>query len=296
VHDDTLHQLLGQHGIRQSPRQLERGQQRGRAAHRVRGIADAVAGPIRRSDDAFQFVDRTRDQIAEIDEVGREEAGVDGGGSFRDGSRRRPPAGQLCDQRSRGVNESLVLGHRERFCKRAQPVGAVDGRSIIEVLGERDGKRAAEYVGYVGRGARSIAAYQERERRGGQPIAARRVLQHRRGRTLDGQPSNYNSLMVVVRYVALAALVIWLGALQGVLVDSRTPATTIAYVCGGVLLVCLFALKFVGPPPRAFVPRLALVVLMLAVTMVQFWWSSARTPTLINMALGFTLLAWYAHE
>jgi hypothetical protein len=62
------------------------------------------------------------------------------------------------------------------------------------------------------------------------------------------------------------------------------------------VLISLFALKFVGPPPRAFVPRLALVVAMLAITLLEFLWSSARPPTLINTALGFTLLAWYAHE
>jgi hypothetical protein len=103
--------------------------------------------------------------------------------------------------------------------------------------------------------------------------------------------------MVVVRYVALAALVIWLGALQGVLVGGRTMALSmIPYACGAVLLVGLFALKFVGPPPRAFVPRIAIVVVMLSVTVSELWWSSARTPALINTALGFALLAWYAHE
>jgi hypothetical protein len=103
--------------------------------------------------------------------------------------------------------------------------------------------------------------------------------------------------MVVVRYVALAALVIWLGALQDALVDGRAIfVPLIPYVCGAVLVVCLFALKFVGPPPRAFVPRIAIVVVMLAVTVSEVWWSSARTPALINAALGFALLAWYAHE
>ena len=103
--------------------------------------------------------------------------------------------------------------------------------------------------------------------------------------------------MVVVRYVALAALVIWLGALQGALVDGHAIfIPMIPYVCGAVLLICLFALKFVGPPPRAFVPRIAIVVVMLAVTVSEVWWSSARTPALINAALGLALLAWYAHE
>lgn len=167
------------------------------------------------------------------------------------------------------------------------------------MLRERGGKRAAQHVGDVGLGARSIAAYQERERRGGQPIAARRVLQHRRGRTLDGQPANYNSLMVVVRYVALVALVVWLSALLGVLLDSQTPhLTAIAYGCGSLLVVCLLAMKFVGPPPRGFFTRMGLVLLMLLVTLFDRWQMNGPAPglILINTALGFTLLAWYAHE
>jgi len=103
--------------------------------------------------------------------------------------------------------------------------------------------------------------------------------------------------MVVVRYIALAALVVWLGAMQGVLAGNRTGSfTAVAYSCGALLVVCLFALKFVGPPPRAFVARAAIVVLMLLVTLADSWWHSGATLTAINTALGFVLLAWYADE
>jgi hypothetical protein len=103
--------------------------------------------------------------------------------------------------------------------------------------------------------------------------------------------------MVVVRYVALVALVVWLGAMQGVLVGSGTASyIPIAYGCGAVLVVGLFALKFVGPPPRAFFIRLGIVVLMLLMTLFDRWLIPGPTATYVNTALGLVLLAWYAHE
>jgi hypothetical protein len=102
--------------------------------------------------------------------------------------------------------------------------------------------------------------------------------------------------MFVVRYVALAALVVWLGALQSVLLGGPTPYfTAIAYGCGAVLVIALFTMKFVGPPPRAFFPRLGIVVVMLLVTLADRW-LIAGPPAVINTALGLALLAWYAHE
>jgi hypothetical protein len=102
-----------------------------------------------------------------------------------------------------------------------------------------------------------------------------------------------------------------------------------AYVCGAVLLVCLFVMKFVGPPPHAFVARIAIVTLMLAlefysgvpvtrqIAEVQSQVSgtisqlpptderrirfdrlhqTSTTLMVINMGLGLVLLAWYVRE
>jgi low affinity Fe/Cu permease len=103
--------------------------------------------------------------------------------------------------------------------------------------------------------------------------------------------------MVVVRYVALVALVVWLGAMQGALSGHSTAwYIPIAYGCGAVLVLCLFALKFVGPPPRAFFIRLGIVVLMLLMTLFDQWLIPGATATYVNTALGLVLLAWYAHE
>jgi hypothetical protein len=103
--------------------------------------------------------------------------------------------------------------------------------------------------------------------------------------------------MFVVRYVALAALVVWLGALQSVLLGGSAPYfTSIAYGCGALLVIALFTMKFVGPPPRAFFSRLGIVVVMLLVTLSDRWLIAGPAPAVVNTILGLVLLAWYARE
>jgi len=103
--------------------------------------------------------------------------------------------------------------------------------------------------------------------------------------------------MIAVRYAARAALVVWLGAMQTPMVAG--PATEpgwIEYACGGVLVLGLFAMKFVGPPPRAFRARLAIAVVMLLVTAYGRLYRAPAAGVAIDMILGFVQLAWYARE
>lgn len=103
--------------------------------------------------------------------------------------------------------------------------------------------------------------------------------------------------MAVVRYLALVALVVWLGALQSVLLGRGADwSIAIAYGCGAVVVMCLFAMKFVGPPPRAFFIRLGIVVLMLFLTLFDRWLIPGPAAIYVNTALGLVLLAWYANE
>ena len=164
--------------------------------------------------------------------------------------------------------------------------------------------------------------------------------------------------MLAIRYVALSALVVWLGgmivlgllvapATFGVLQTTAPDAATgrmlagavfgeilrrfhiLAYGCGAILLACLFVMKFVGPPPQAFVARLAIVALMLAIALysgvpvsreinqIQSQVSGpisslpqtdarrarfdrlhglSTTLMMINMGLGLVLLYWYVRE
>jgi hypothetical protein len=103
--------------------------------------------------------------------------------------------------------------------------------------------------------------------------------------------------MVAVRYAALAALVVWIGGMLTVVVGDALTHFSTSLACGGVVLVSLLILKFVGPPPRAFVPRVALVALMLIATILG---STSRLATTtvaaINLGLAAILLFWYVYE
>jgi hypothetical protein len=104
--------------------------------------------------------------------------------------------------------------------------------------------------------------------------------------------------MPVVRYVALAALVVWLaGALQAVRGDLLVRVDQIGLACGAIVIAALFIMKFVGPPPHAFAVRVALAAAMIAVTFLGLWNGGRTATTLwVTVALGFVLLFWYARE
>jgi hypothetical protein len=104
--------------------------------------------------------------------------------------------------------------------------------------------------------------------------------------------------MLAVRYVALAALVVWLGGMVTVVFgDLLPPYHVLALVCGAVILVSLFVMKCVGPPPHAFVPRAALTALMLLILGVSALFRGVSGALMaVNLALGFLLLFWYVRE
>lgn len=108
--------------------------------------------------------------------------------------------------------------------------------------------------------------------------------------------------MVVVRYVALVALVIWVGGMATVLVaadparDLMATLQPIAYACGAAILVSFLLMKFVGPPPHAFFPRFGLAALMLAVTIYAAYTDTERLGAAASVAVGLVLLTWYVRE
>ena len=105
----------------------------------------------------------------------------------------------------------------------------------------------------------------------------------------------------MVRYVAVVALAIWVGGTmapfwRGGQLDVPLWGP-LAYACGATELVSLFVLKFVGPPPRAFPVRAALVVFMIAVAAyANVMRVDTIAPALLNVAAGLILLSWHAHE
>jgi hypothetical protein len=106
--------------------------------------------------------------------------------------------------------------------------------------------------------------------------------------------------MIVVRYVTLAALVLWLSAMLGTQFGGllrQYPWATLA--CGAITVIGLFAMKFLGPPPPAFVPRVAIVFVMLVVGAAAARLVASGTASwllTINIGLGFVLLYWYTRE
>jgi hypothetical protein len=106
--------------------------------------------------------------------------------------------------------------------------------------------------------------------------------------------------VIVVRYVTLAALVLWLTAtVQARFGDLLRQTPGFAIGCGAVIVVGLFAMKFMGPPPPAFVPRVAIVFAMLAVAVSPPWFGSTAPSSLlvtVDIVLGFVLLFWYTRE
>ena len=106
--------------------------------------------------------------------------------------------------------------------------------------------------------------------------------------------------MILVRYATLVALVIWLGAM----VDERygeifRRAHLVTYASGFATVVGLFVLKFLGPPPMAFVLRAGIAVLMLAIAVAATFIASRDVANLlmtVNIVLGFVLLIWYVRE
>src|SRR4029077_13766167 len=79
------------------------------------------------------------------------------------------------------------------------------------------------------------------------------------------QARNYNEEMIVVRYLTLGALVLWIA----VMIDARfgdviRRAPLLPYICGGIVVAGLFAVKFLGPPPAAFLWRGASAAVMLS--------------------------------
>lgn len=110
--------------------------------------------------------------------------------------------------------------------------------------------------------------------------------------------------MFVVRFAALIALTVWIGAMLApiwlpgaVPVEADRSTRLLAYVCGGVLLISLFVLKFMGPPPHRFPLRAAIVVVMIVLVIsAHAAHVTSLAPTAINIVLALVLLSWYARE
>jgi hypothetical protein len=104
--------------------------------------------------------------------------------------------------------------------------------------------------------------------------------------------------MPAVRYVVLLALVVWLGGMLTVLLgDLLRPLPLTGAACGSLILIGLFVMKFVGPPPHGFIPRAALTAVMLLLVAASAVYRTLTAQLMaVNVALGLVLLFWYVRE
>ena len=105
--------------------------------------------------------------------------------------------------------------------------------------------------------------------------------------------------MIVVRYGTLAALTLWLSAMLAARFGELLQLPPLMLALGATTFIGLFAMKFLGPPPPAFVPRVAIVFVMLAIAATssrEVRSGTAAWLLTINIALGFVLLYWYTRE
>jgi len=106
--------------------------------------------------------------------------------------------------------------------------------------------------------------------------------------------------MIAVRFATLVALVLWLGAMTAARFGELfRRLDLVAYTCGTVTIIGLFVMKFLGPPPRGFIPRAGIAILMLAVAAGATFTRTAETAAALltlDIALGFVLLTWYVRE
>jgi hypothetical protein len=106
----------------------------------------------------------------------------------------------------------------------------------------------------------------------------------------------------LVRYAALVALAIWLGGAAFLLMNPSAGVPIHQFhltgaVCGVVIVVSMFFMKFIGPPPAAFTVRTAIAAAMTVVAAGANELSQdAQSILAFNAALGLVLLLWYARE
>jgi hypothetical protein len=314
------------------------------------------------ANDPLQFIDgRGHERRGRQDRAGRQ-TGLDFGHRTSHRAAARPRLTAPLGEPRYIVTQGRVVWDLHRFGEQQQVLGcdAPDTLSGI-VIGstERSTERRAERVSEIVAAGRCETMENDPQPHRSHGFAARQPVQDpvndpvERGAVHDG---NYNDGMLAVRYLALAALAVWLGGMV-VLAFIVAPATfrvlqdadpsggrviagalfsellsrfdLLAYTCGGVVLVALFAMKFLGPPPAAFVLRAAIVAAMLGIAVysgrsvsreiariqaavatpvdelsaadprrMRFAALHRTSTTLmtVNMGLGLVLLFWYARE
>jgi len=316
--DSDRDQLFSQHGVRETSRQFEGRKECGRGAHvigSVTPLADAASiaskplpGTVGAANHSLELIDGVLHQIARVEHQRGTKARFERGRQFIDSRVSGPFRTQRAREPVDRGMDPLVVGNRGGFDKQGQPRRASTSSRVVIGQCQRLSQCQTEHV-LQRRGVSvgiEIAAQDQRRRGGvGRFTGSDRGCDERRHLLQFGDPGilqarNYNEEMIVVRYATLVALVIWIAAM----VDERFPdvlhrTLPMTYVCGAATVVGLFMLKFLGPPPIAFVMRAGIAVLMLAIGIASAFIAprdSSNLLMIVNIGLGLVLLIWYVRE
>jgi hypothetical protein len=293
-----LHQLYGEHRVRQPSAHIERREQGGGGPNLIGEAAERLTRTVVRGHDPLQLVDSRSGERPESVERRCEQRRFECGGCV--GNRSGDPVIAHEDgQPGNLIAQAVVVRYLPRFDEKREPRRARPYRVRPMGVDQRLCERAADEPGELLPALDSRQPNHEPQRVSVEPFAS--CLRCHDGAfdhsQVFAQRSNYNDAMLVVRYIVLAALVVWLGgALQAIGGDLDRHLHALAYACGGVMLVGLLVLKFVGPPPHGFLIRIALILAVLGVTTVAVFRGQSRPTTVASAALGGILLAWYARE
>jgi hypothetical protein len=191
-----LHQLFGQHAVRQTPGQDVGAEQGGRRAQLVGELAaamlrqievvrESVARPVRRRDHVFELVDGLRREIPRIEHRNHVQARIDRCGQIADDAGGVPFAAERGDEIGDGVAEAAVRRQRRRFGEHAEPRRAFAARrrrlAELQAARERGLERAAQRGGVGG----AVPPEQERQRIGADAAVAHQRVDHAIGNLLQ---------------------------------------------------------------------------------------------------------------
>jgi len=321
-------------------------------------VRESIARTIRAADDALEIVDGVRHDRMRTHHGGGRETSLDDREGLVDTRRGGEIGAQALGQRHHRGGHARIVDESGGGNEHRKPRRTIARRPCGDGLVQRRGERGFERVAHIGAAGLTVPSQEK-----GQGVwrgrgAVGENAEHVVGEAIEvgGQSGNYNKGMLVIRYTALLALVVWLGGMivLGLIVapstfqvlEAANPATggelagslvgtilwhfhLVAYGCAGVMLACLFAIKFLGPPPASFIPRVSIVAVMLIVALYSGYpvtrgmvrlQSQAHGPMAtppqrdawraqfdrlheastalmaVNLSLGLVLLFWYVRE
>jgi isocitrate dehydrogenase (NAD+) len=227
----TLHQLFGQHRVRQPAGLVIGGEKRRGDRNLIRqSRRNAMTRLICRPDDAFEFVNRSLNQIARghvrRHQLDSTEARIESGGGDIKLLAASPLRSDARNKPGRGRRQPIVARHLGRLGEKRQPAGPFGGRRSRRNL-ERVRERRLDCITDVVAVGRSVAAQQESQRCGCRRFIARQRVKNRTGQLLDGETDHADHIGTQEAAIIMRSLARTITLIHG---DGIGPEVTGAVI------------------------------------------------------------------